>query len=129
MRREVFRCLRHAAPAEKGGRRAENAPVVGEFARLQAAVFQRGVAQRQVEAALDQIERRVGQPQIEVEPRVALQEFRQQRGDIELGEGAGGGEAQRAGRVRTLQAQRAARRVFLRQDFRGIGEKLRPVRG
>ena len=54
------------------GRRTEDALVIGKFATLETGVFKRRIAESKVKAALDQIELRIGQPQVETDTGVQL---------------------------------------------------------
>ena len=59
---EVFRSLRRSIQLQVARRRTEDAAVVCQLTPLETAVFERCVAQGQVETAFDQIELCVGEP-------------------------------------------------------------------
>ena len=77
MSRQIIRIPGYAVLIKVAGRCSQNPSIIGQFSTLETAVVERSVAQGKVEAALDQIEGCIGQPQVELDARVARQELRQ----------------------------------------------------
>ncbi len=66
---------RRAVLCEIRRRRAQHAPVAGEFSRDQRRILQRADAHRQINAFIDEIDYLVGHPQVERHARIAAQKF------------------------------------------------------
>ncbi len=127
MAMQVSRHGRGAMLGKVAGCGAENARVVREASAPQAGVDHLAGAQRQIEAAFQDVELGVRQAEVEVDAGVLGQEHRQQGHDVELREGAGGGEAQGAGRRDLSLAERRPRGFLLGEDLPRVGQELRPL--
>ena len=77
-----------------------------------------------VDIIRDQIDLAVGQFHLQVDAGIAVQKDRKQGGDIELCEGAGGGEAQGTPDFSIAMTERCPGGILLGQDFPGKGQKL-----
>jgi len=124
MRAKFLGRFRGAMRRDIRGGRAKYASVIGKYPAFEAAVFRNGIAQCQIEAALDQIKLSVGKAQVERQPGICGKKSRQRGDDILLRKCARGRKSQRPADLDIPFAEGGQRGFLLLQDLTREGKKI-----